>query len=120
MQNFFFIKNEGEYVKVNFHELVYVEARKNYMKLITENKSFLILITMKELEDILPRDQFCRVHKSYIVSLERIISFDSDFVVMKNLSLPLGYNYKKKLMSRITILGKMPVEKKGKRRLEAA
>jgi DNA-binding LytR/AlgR family response regulator len=120
MQMFFFIKNKGEYVKVNFHELVYVEARKNYMKLMTESKSFLVLITMKELEDILPRDQFCRVHKSYIVSLERIISFDSDYVVIKNLSLPLGLNYKKKLMNRISILGKMAVEKKVKKRLEAA
>lgn len=94
MQKFFFIRMDGKYVKINFNEIIYVEGCKNYIKIITDLKSYLVLITMKHMEEILPASSFRRIHKSFIVSLERVLEFNTDSVYLKNKELPIGHLYK--------------------------
>jgi DNA-binding LytR/AlgR family response regulator len=94
MQKFFFIRMDGKYVKINFNEIIYVEGCKNYIKIITDLKSYLVLITMKRMEEILPAILFQRIHKSFIVSLERVLEFNTDSVYLKNKELPIGHLYK--------------------------
>lgn len=82
---------DGKYVKINFNEIIYVEGCKNYIKIITDLRSCLVLITMKRMENILPASLFQRIHKSFIVSLERVLEFTTDSVHLKNKDLPIGH-----------------------------
>jgi len=84
MQKCFFIKLSRKYVKVNFHEINYVEGCQNYVKIVTENKTHLVLYTLKRLEQLLPPDLFRRINKSFIVSLNKIIEFDGGRVYLQD------------------------------------
>ena len=94
MQQFFFIRADGKYIKINFHEIIYVEGCKNYTKIITDQRSYLVLLTMKRMEEILPASSFQRIHKSFIVSLEKVLEFNTDTVWLKGRELPIGHLYK--------------------------
>jgi DNA-binding LytR/AlgR family response regulator len=104
MQNFFFIRTGGKYIKLNLCELLYVEAQRNYLKVVTNKTSYFVLCKMKQMEDILPVSRFCRVHRSFIVSIEQICSFDTERVYYATNMFPLGDRYKEKLHQRITIV----------------
>ena len=103
MQKYFFIKLNGKHVKINFFEILYAEGCRNYIKIITESKAYLVLITMKRLEQILPAGMFTRIHKSFIVSLEKIIEFDPERVYIKGKELPIGQQYKGELEKAVLI-----------------
>jgi DNA-binding LytR/AlgR family response regulator len=71
MKKYFFIRQSGATVRLKFEEVMYIEAVKNYCKIYTETKHYLVLSTMKQLQDFFPEDEFIRIHKSYIVSANR-------------------------------------------------
>lgn len=100
MDQYFFIRVDKRYVKINFQDLLYIEADSNYIKLVTETTSLLVLFTMKRMEQLLPSN-FRRIHKSYIVSLDKINSFDTDKVYLAGKTLPLGNEYRSKLKKGI-------------------
>src|ERR1700761_7287564 len=67
VQSFFFIRHEGRNVRLDFEDILYIEARKNYTRLVLQERPpFLVLITLKQWERILPPDLFCRIHRGYI------------------------------------------------------
>jgi DNA-binding LytR/AlgR family response regulator len=104
MQKYFFIKNNGKHVKVNFFEIAYAEGCRNYIKIVTDKKSYLVLITMKRIEQLLPSNMFRRIHKSFIVSLDRVLEFDSERVYLKDKELPIGQVYKGELEKSVMIV----------------
>ena len=104
MQSFFFIRQDGRNVKVDMHNIVYIEARKNYTRLVMTDRSAMVLITLKQWESILPESLFCRVHRGYIVSIERIISFDNKFVYLPGMNIAIGEQYKDELPSKVKIV----------------
>ncbi|HEV8284258.1 MAG TPA: LytTR family DNA-binding domain-containing protein [Chitinophagaceae bacterium] len=104
MYNFFFIKNCGGYQKLPFSDIIYVEAENKYIKIITENKPYLISATMSQIEKALPYNQFRRIHRSYIVSFLHISCFDYNVVYLENKQLPIGRQYKTSLLDEITVL----------------
>ena len=104
MQSFFFIRQDGRNVKVDLHNILYIEARKNYTRLVMTDRSAMVLITLKQWENILPTDLFCRVHRGYIVSIERILSFDNKFVYLPGMNIAIGEQYKNALPSTVTIV----------------
>ncbi|HXB92766.1 MAG TPA: LytTR family DNA-binding domain-containing protein [Puia sp.] len=104
MKSFFFIRQDGRNVKVNFHHILYIEARKNYTRLVLTDRSVMVLITLKQWERILPAELFCRVHRGYIVSIERIISFDNKFVYLQGCNIAIGEQYRNALPATVTIV----------------
>ena len=76
MQQFLFFKVDKVYIKLRFAELVYVQAEKKYVNLVSIDKCYTTLCSIGHVEKILPTDIFCKVHRSYIVSLEHAIKFD--------------------------------------------
>ena len=74
-----FIKTEGEYRNIDFDQILYVSGMKDYVLIYLESETDPIVahITMKAIEDKLPSDMFMRVHRSYIVALDKITSIDS-------------------------------------------
>jgi two-component system LytT family response regulator len=104
MSNFLFIKIDGENLKVYFSDIIYLEAVNKYVRIVTKKRIYLVSATMKNIEQILPPDQFCRIHRSYIISLEHTEKFGNDLLSISNKELPIGKQYKSSLCSKVTIL----------------
>jgi DNA-binding LytR/AlgR family response regulator len=104
VQSFFFIRQDGRNVKIDMYNIVYIEARKNYTRLVMTDRSVMVLITLKQWENILPQYQFCRVHRGYIINIERIISFDNKFVYLPGINIAIGEQYKEELPSKVRII----------------
>ena len=95
---------DGRNVKVDFHNILFIEARKNYTRLVMAERTAMVLVTLKQWEKILPPDLFCRVHRGYIVAIERIISFDNKFAYLSGTNIPIGEQYKNSLGDSVTIV----------------
>jgi len=96
-------------MKVDFDHIVYVEARKNYTRLVLEDRpTVMVLVTLKQWEKLLPRDRFCRIHRGYIVSIEKIQSFDNKHVYLLGEKITIGEQYRNALPDVVTILANEP------------
>ncbi len=90
-EDFIFVKSNLKKKKVYLTELLYVQALGDYIKLVTNHDSLVVLSTMKAFETQLPKDRFLRIHKSYIVNLNRVQKYSSQFVdIDNNDKLPLS------------------------------
>ncbi|MFH7013586.1 LytR/AlgR family response regulator transcription factor [Flavobacterium sp. FlaQc-52] len=95
------VKVDGYFVEIVLEQLLYAQSFGNYVKLHTTKKTYLASITTTELEKCLPEKNFMRIHKSYIVSLDKIESTEKDFVSIKKEKLPIGITYKRELSDRL-------------------
>jgi DNA-binding LytR/AlgR family response regulator len=99
---FIFVKSNLKKRKVYLKELKFIQALGDYVKLITENESLVVLSTMKAFEKQLPEEDFLRIHKSYIVNLRRVEKFNSKAVELDNEVLPLSRNRKSQLIEALS------------------
>ena len=111
MQSFIFIRQNGRNVKVDFRHILYIEARKNYTRLVMVDRFATALITLKQWEKVLPAELFCRIHRGYIVSIERIGSFDNKFAYLPGINIPIGEQYRDALPTRVTVVAAEPAIK---------
>ena len=89
---------------MEFHQILYIEARKNYTRLVMADRSIMVLITLKQWEKVLPPQLFCRVHRGYIVSIERILSFDNKYVYLPGMNITIGEQYRNALPMAVLIV----------------
>jgi DNA-binding LytR/AlgR family response regulator len=113
MLHSFFIRIDGKYQGIAFDDIHYVEACKNYVRIVTATQSFLPHVTMKQVEEQLPLNLFCRIHRSYIVSLNKITAFDHEFIYLKKVQLHLGPQYFELLKSKLLIICSEVKNKRG-------
>jgi DNA-binding LytR/AlgR family response regulator len=103
--DFFFVKSDKKLVKVKFDEIIYIEGLKDYVIIRMEAGRVITLQTMKSLEDRLPTKQFRRIHRSFIVALDRIEAIDGNMVEVTEKReakhLPIGKNYRDELLDII-------------------
>jgi len=97
-----FIRSEGKFFRIPFSDIMYIEGMKDYLKIHTTEHVIVTHQTMIDLENILPGNHFIRIHKSYIVSIARIKAVFGNSVDMGKTQLPIGLNYKDRLMSFVT------------------
>ncbi|MBE8726126.1 LytR/AlgR family response regulator transcription factor [Flavobacterium hungaricum] len=95
------VKVDGYFIEIELEQLLFAQSFGNYVKLHTTKRTYLASITTTELEKCLPEKNFMRIHKSYIVALDKIDSTEKDFVVIKNERLPIGITYKRELTDRL-------------------
>jgi len=98
------IKSEHKKHKVYINDIKWIEALGDYIKLVTLEDSFVILSTMKDFEKKLPEDKFLRIHKSYIVNLDKIERFSSRTVEIGESKIPLSRNQKSNLTDALSLL----------------
>lgn len=107
--DYIFVKTEskGKLLKINLADIDFIESMKNYMAIHRSGQKTLVYTSMKELEERLPKKQFIRVHKSFIIPISRITGIEGNFVKLKNVTaeIQIGVNYKAELME--IIRGKM-------------
>lgn len=99
--SYFFVKSSGQQHKINFDEILYVESIKDYVNIKTENQEYIVLDTLKSLESHLP-ENFARVHKSFILNLDKIEKIDVRNVFLNSgKEIPIGETYKSEFLLRI-------------------
>ena len=96
-----FIKSGNKFFKVNFSEIIYIEAMKDYLKIHTADYKLVTHQTMTEMEKILPAKQFIRVHKSFIVAVAHIKSVYGSSIETEKNTIPIGLSYKNSVMNFI-------------------
>jgi two-component system LytT family response regulator len=94
---FIFVKSNLKNFKVFISKINWIEAFGDYVKIITEDENHLVLSTMKSFESELPKDRFLRVHKSYIVNINKVQRFNSKFAEIGTTKIPLSRNKKEEL-----------------------
>ena len=99
-----FVKSNLKKRKIYINQIKWIEALGDYVKLITSDKSFVILSTMKAFENELPKEVFLRIHKSYIVNLKKIERYDSKYVEVEKMKLPLSRTRKTQLSQALNLI----------------
>ncbi|HEX9152350.1 MAG TPA: LytTR family DNA-binding domain-containing protein [Flavobacterium sp.] len=95
------VKVDGYFMDIELNQLLFAQSFGNYVKLHTLKKIYLASITTGEFEKCLPEKSFIRIHKSYIVALDKIESTEKDFVIIKKEKLPIGITYRRELSDRL-------------------
>lgn len=103
-ENFIFVKSNLKNRKVFLNKLKYIEALGDYVKFVTEKDTFVVLATMKSFETQLPQEQFLRIHKSYIVNLEKVERYNSKNIEIDKQQLPLSRHKKSDLIEALSAL----------------
>ena len=102
-EEYLFVKSEYSMIRIRFDEIKYIEGMSDYVRIYIEGreKPVMSLLSIKGLEERLPSDRFMRVHRSYIVNLEKIREVTRLRIVFGNTYIPVGENYKDKFNSYI-------------------
>ncbi|MDO9680587.1 MAG: response regulator transcription factor [Bacteroidales bacterium] len=95
------IKSGSKVHRVGTGSILYVEASGNYMIFNTVHEKIMSLMTMKEAIELLPKELFTRVHKSYIISLAAIEIIERHQVTIKGTKVPIGLSYREQLLSKL-------------------
>lgn len=105
-----FIKKNSTLVRLRYDDILFIEALENYVIVHTYSEKFTIHFTMKAIEDRLPLKKFKRVHRSFIVNINRIKGIEDNSVIIKteegNKLIPIGKSYKDKLLNDINLMVK--------------
>ncbi len=99
--DYFFIRSDFSFVKINYKDILYIESIKDYVRLVTTTGSHLTSMTMKMIEEQIPVEEFIRIHRSYIVKINKIDAVKNDEVVINKLSLPVSDSFKENLFKKV-------------------
>jgi DNA-binding LytR/AlgR family response regulator len=100
-ENYFFVKCNGIIEKVHYEELIWVEARQNYVVLHTESRKFVVYLTMKSISEQLPEHLFLKIHKSTIINVSRIKSVEGNVINMGSCSVVISQNLYEEVMKKV-------------------
>lgn len=103
-QNSIFLKEDGRWIRVQLDDIYYFENEGDYVKVKTINKQYLIYKTMKSIEQSLQSDQFLRIHRSFIVNLNKIIDIQDSSLVIDRAVVPISKTHKSTLMHSLRTL----------------
>lgn len=105
-KDYIFVKSNSRLIKLNTKEIYYIEALKDYVVINTLNARYTIHSTMKDIEKKMPLSDFIRVHRSFIVRIDKIASIDLPNLVLENDKkvVPIGGSYKDDLVNRLNLV----------------
>lgn len=98
---FIFVKSDRKMVKINFSDVNYIESLADYLKIHLEDKTILTRETITSIEAKLPKRDFLRIHRSYIISINKIQSFTNEFVEINKKAIPISRSYKNDVKLRL-------------------
>lgn len=95
------VKADRKYIRIRLHDILYVEGLKDYLAIRLADKRIVVRKTIKSMEELLPKQQFLRVSKSYIVNKSRIDSFDNNDLNIGSTEIAIGQAYRESVMSEL-------------------
>jgi DNA-binding LytR/AlgR family response regulator len=105
-KDFIFVKSNSRLIKLKTSDIYYIEALKDYVVINALNSRYTIHSTMKDIEKKLPQEEFLRVHRSFIVALDKIAAIEQPNLILENDKkvIPIGGSYKDELNRRINLV----------------
>ena len=101
---FIFLKDKGALRKINLDDILWVEALGDYVKIHVTGKWFMLHTTLKALETKLPSDKFLKVHRSYIIALDKIDYIEEGVIYIERSPIPLTETYRNQLLERLHLI----------------
>jgi len=95
--SFIHFRADRKVLKIALNDILYIESLKDYIKVVTTNKTIITKQSISSLEEMLPKDLFTRIHRSYIVSLNKIESYTSELIEIAKQELPVSRMYRHEL-----------------------
>lgn len=100
-EEYLFVKDGYDYVRIDPSKLLYVESDDNYVTFYEDSKRAIVRMTLTETLENLPADKFMRVHKSYIISLAKIEKIERNSLTIAGRKIPLSIKYRESLIDRV-------------------
>jgi len=98
---FLYLRSDRRMVKILFNDILYIESLKDYIKIITTNKTIVTRHSISSLEEMLPKNSFLRIHRSYIVAVDKIDSFNGETIDIAKKELPIGRLFKREVANQL-------------------
>ncbi|WP_396600820.1 LytR/AlgR family response regulator transcription factor [Algibacter sp. R77976] len=102
--NDLYINIDRRLIKIDIPTIYLVEAKGDYILLKTEDKNYTVHSTLKKIEDKLPNDLFLKIHRSYIINVQKIIDIEDNSVLIKKDVIPVSRSNRPELMKRLNLL----------------
>ncbi len=99
-----FVRHHEKMVKIIIADIWYIEADRNYCRIFSKQKEYMLAITLKAIEEKLPMRHFLRIHRSYIINVSHVDEVAEGHVIIAQKAIPLGKDMKEQLMQRIQTL----------------
>lgn len=100
-ENYFFIKADHRIEKIETKDILFIEALENYICIYTEKRKYMTLVSLKQMEEILPSQLFTRVQKSFIVAKNKVQSVDGNMVCLGNYKVPISKKWRTEVLNDI-------------------
>ena len=103
-ENHFFVNPgiKGKLIKINYDDIIYIEGLNNYIQIHTSHLNQIVYLTLKEIESSLSTDKLMRIHKSFIININRITMIEGNKIILDQIDLPIGSAYKKAILNKIS------------------
>lgn len=101
-----FLKVSKKLIKVNLNDILFIESLKDYIKVITKLGDYVVHKSLTAITEELPQSNFIRVHRSFTISINKIIALDGNAIEISNKKIPIGRNYLKQTKERIFNINK--------------
>lgn len=96
-----FVRHLNTMVKVDIKDILYIEAERNYCRIFSKNKEYLLVMTLKEMDEKLPSKHFLRIHRSYIINISQIDEIGNSHIVMGKKAIPISKSLREELLKRL-------------------
>ena len=100
-KDYLLVKSEHKVHKIKYEDIRYIQSMREYVAYFLPKRKILALNSLKKLEEELPSDQFIRIHKSYIIPIQKVTTLEGNMVHIGNEKLPIGNLYKEEVLKRI-------------------
>jgi len=96
-----FVKTEYRMQRVDFSDILFIEGKGAYLRIVTRHTKIMTLQNFQNMEQILPSTNFVRIHKSYIVAMDKIESIERNVILIAGQRIPVGNNYQNEFYRRL-------------------
>ena len=102
--DYIFIKTEGKLVRLNNDDVLYIESMGDYVRFVTSDRKYVVHNTIKNLEEKMNRKAFMKIHRSYIVNIQKVDNIRENFLFVRGAELPVSKAHKADVIQRINII----------------
>lgn len=96
-----FVKHHEKMVKIDIKDILYIEADRNYCRIYSKDKEYLLVMTLKDMDEKLPNNPFLRIHRSYIINLSHVNEIAGTHVVISKKAIPMSKDMRQELLKRL-------------------
>jgi DNA-binding LytR/AlgR family response regulator len=93
-RDFIFLTVQKKKIKILFSEIVYIESQREYIRVVTTKKEYISKMATHEIESLVPSNKFKRIHRSFIISLDKINAYTAEEVEVNGVPIPIGRDYR--------------------------